>query len=105
MSTPDVPLIRPTHPRFDDAGNPFVIYCNSTEMTVTPWDIRIKLMEMYDAEGTTPIVRKHGVVVTSPMHAKAMLEALKTTIQKYEENFGTIDLERIQAVIKTVTSP
>ncbi len=92
-------------PRFDEEEHPLVIYCNSTEMSATPWDIRIKLMEMYDADGTTPLVRKHGVLITSPMHAKAMLEALRITVQKYEEAFGVIDLEKIQTAIKTATSP
>jgi hypothetical protein len=91
-------------PRFDDEEHTLVMYCNSTEMSATPWDIRIKLMEMYDADGTTPLVKKHGVLITSPTHAKAMLEALKTTIQKYEEAFGIIDLERVQSAIKAATS-
>jgi hypothetical protein len=98
MSTPET-----VQPKFIDSDSRFLIYCNMTEMSVSPWDVRIKLMESFDNEGNVPIVKRHGVMLMSPVHAKAMLEALEQTVRVYEEKFGEIDLAKVKNVIKTAS--
>ena len=101
MQSPEVPPV----PKYWDSEKPFVIYINATEMGITPWDIRIKLMEHVDSEGITPIVKKHGAIVMSPVHAKVMLAALAQTVSNYEEKFGEIDLTKVNEAIKASLSP
>ena len=74
-----------------------------TEMSVSPWDVRIRLLESFDNEGSVPVVKKHGVMVMSPVHAKAMLEALEQTVHIYEDKFGEIDLTKVKDVIKAAS--
>ena len=40
----------------------------------------------------SPKARVHARVVMTPQHARALLGALESTIGKYEERFGTIQL-------------
>jgi hypothetical protein len=40
--------------------------------------------------GQTPTARLVSSLVTTPVHAKAMLKALAATIERYEEQFGEI---------------
>ncbi|MBZ5548628.1 MAG: DUF3467 domain-containing protein [Acidobacteriia bacterium] len=87
-----------------DSDKPFLIYCNSTTMGMTPWDIRIKFMEVFDVEGNNVLAKNHGTVVMSPGHAKAALEALQSTVKQYEEKFGEIDLTRIHSIIEASKS-
>jgi hypothetical protein len=89
---------------FSEVEPPFLIYCNNSEMGLTPWDVRIKFMEVFDREGEAAVIRRHGTVVVSPQHAKAMLEALTETIRVYESKFGEIDLARIKE-LAAVKSP
>jgi hypothetical protein len=98
MPTPEI-----STPKFIDSDSPFLIYCNMTEMSVSPWDVRIKLLESFDNDGIIPVVKKHGVMVMSPAHAKAMLEALEQTVRIYEEKFGEIDLTKIKEAIKAAS--
>ena len=79
---------------FDQSEKPFLIYSNSTEMGITIWDIRIKLMSIFDKRDDKAIIRNHGTVIMTPAHAKAMLRALEETVQLYEAKFGPIDLAR-----------
>jgi|SRR5271157_1750012 len=98
MSTPEMPK-----PKFIDSDSSFLIYCNTTEMSISPWDVRIKLMEAFDNEGSVLIVKKHGIMVMSPVHAKAMLEALEKTVHMYEEKFGEIDMSKVNEAIKSAS--
>jgi hypothetical protein len=88
----------PLKKTFSEVEPQFLVYCNNSEMGLTPWDIRIKFMEVFDREGDNAVIRRHGTVVFSPQHAKAMLESLAETIRVYEEKFGEIDLARIKEV-------
>ena len=71
---------------------PFRVYCNSASFGFSAWDIRLKLMELIEANVNV----EHGTVVMSPAHAKAFLEAFQSAIRQYEEKFGEIDLSRIK---------
>ena len=83
-----------------DSPSKFSIYCNSTEIGLSPWDVRIKLMEGLGGEAGVLEVMVHGTVVMSPLHAKAFLEALQRTIHIYEDNFGPIDISRVNEQLK-----
>jgi hypothetical protein len=86
--------------------NAFSLYVNSTDMSITPWDIRIKIGENIDVKDNKPVVRKYGTITMSPSHAKATLVALQTTIRMFEEKFGEIDLTKInQAVAAAPLTP
>jgi hypothetical protein len=74
------------------------IYVNSTEMGISPWDVRIKMGEIVgQAEDGRPQVKHLGTLLMAPAHAKAVLEALQKTVNLYEEKFGEIDLAKIRA--------
>lgn len=81
----------------------FSIYCNNTEMSVSPWDIRIKLMEIVGNEGKLPLIKGHGTVVMPPIHGKSLLTVLESTIQKYEDTFGSIDLTKVHEAIQAAS--
>jgi hypothetical protein len=66
-------------------------YSNGTHLGFSPWDIRIKLMEIIDKDNLT----EHGIVIMSPAHAKALLAALQSTVQQYEDKYGEIDITKI----------
>jgi len=88
----------------EPSGGAFSIYCNSIQLGITPWDIRFQVMELIGREGDTATIIKHGSFVMSPTHAKALLEALQSTIRQFEEKFGEIDLARIKAVAGPLTT-
>jgi hypothetical protein len=88
-----------------DSPSKFSIYCNNTELALSPWDVRIKIMEMLGAEGGVVELIVHGSLAMSPQHAKAFSEALQKTIQIYEDNFGPIDISRSQDQVKVNPVP
>lgn len=96
-------------PQIEWTGNEaaFSIYVNNTEMGLSAWDVRIKLGEISSQKPDgNLVVKNHGMIVMSPAHAKAFLEALQTTVSLYEEKFGEIDLARIKdATSGTIAKP
>jgi Protein of unknown function (DUF3467) len=77
----------------------FAIYCNSTELSISPWDIRFTLMEALGLTGDTVAVVIHGSVAMSPAHAKVFMEALAQSVKSYEEKFGEIDVSKIKEAL------
>ncbi len=41
----------------------------------------------------SPKARVHARVIMTPQHARALLGAMENTIQKFEERFGTIQMQ------------
>jgi hypothetical protein len=80
-----------------DAPDKFSAYCSSTETFVSGWDIRIAIMESIPPQktGEQPFLLVHGTVVMSPIHAKALAQALGTAVAQYEEKFGVLDVQRV----------
>ncbi len=48
------------------------------------------------APGQTPAAHLVSSLVTTPVHAKAMLRALATTVERYEKQFGEIPVAEPQ---------
>ena len=94
MSTQNNPMAAFT-PRRIDSPTKFSVYCSATEIFLTGWDVRISLMEnLPPVDGiSTAIV--HGSIVLSPIHAKALAQAMNTAIAQYEEKFGILDVQKV----------
>lgn len=82
-----------------DSPTRFSIYCNSVELGISPWDIRMALMEILGQREDVVQARGHGTVTMSPAHVRIFLEAVKTTIQRYEDQSGEIDVSRIKELL------
>jgi hypothetical protein len=72
-------------------------------MGISPWDVRMTLMELLGQKDNRIQVEVHGTVVMSPAHAKMFFEALKKTIQNYEEQYGEIDVSKIRAALTSLS--
>lgn len=72
------------------------MYVNNVEMAFSAWDIRIQIGEVLGQKDGELVGKNLGTVVMAPAHAKAFLEALKTTMSLFEEKFGEIDMARIK---------
>lgn len=66
------------------------IYANATRLGVSPWDIRLVFGQVMERDGK-PLNEDAITVIMAPAQAKAFLNALTTTIQKFEEAFGEIN--------------
>jgi len=90
------------NPQRIDSPTKFSVYCNSTEVLLSPWDMRINVMENIPPKEGQAQLMVHGSVVMSPVHAKALLQALAQTITLYEEKFGELDVQKILAAQKAM---
>jgi len=75
----------------------FSVYTNRVELNLTIWDLRLQIMEIVgkDEDSNSLLIKHHGSVAMSPLHGKALLRALDSTIKQYEEKFGELDLSRL----------
>ena len=65
------------------------IYSNATRMALSLWDIQVTFSQ--GVSGPDGQVMEDEVcVIMSPQHAKALLNNWQSTIDKYEEIFGSI---------------
>lgn len=83
---------------------PFSVYTNRVELNLTPWDVRMQIMEIVGKDGESLAIERHGSVVMSPLHAKALLRALESTIRKFEDRFGELDLAKLDEPVVEVQS-
>ncbi len=67
-----------------------VIYCNSSRMARSPWDLRIVLGKTVEVARNEFDDEDTLTVITAPGHAKAFLRSLLATIDEYEQHFGAI---------------
>ena len=80
-----------------------IVYCNSTKMSISPWDVRITVGALVESGVSEMVNEDRLTLVMSPQHAKAVLDSLATTVRLYEESFGTIP--DVQAIIKEGIGP
>lgn len=64
-------------------------YANFAMITHSPSEIVIDFARVLP---NTPKSKVYARIVTTPMHAKLLLRALKDNLEKYEAQFGEIDL-------------
>ena len=58
--------------------------------------MRLNLMEnIPPIEGGQSTLLIHGSIVMSPIHAKALAQALVAAVAQYEEKFGALDLQKV----------
>jgi hypothetical protein len=76
-----------------DSPSKFHVYANATEIGLSPWDVRINLMENTGTSGKLELL-VHGTVVMSAIHAKALLAALQQTLSVYEEKVSELDFKK-----------
>ncbi len=66
------------------------IYSNLAIITHSPAEFIIDFTRVVPG---VPKAKVHARIITSPIHAKLLLKALKDNIEKYESRFGEIKLE------------
>lgn len=66
------------------------IYSNLAIITHSPAEFIIDFTRVVPG---VPKAKVHSRIITSPIHAKLLLKALKDNIEKYESRFGEIKLE------------
>ena|SRR5450759_979927 len=67
------------------------VYANIASFFIGQFDIRFVFNEIVtDSISGVPRVELRANVVTTPAHAKAFLEALKTTVEQFEKIHGEI---------------
>jgi hypothetical protein len=64
-------------------------YVNLLRVTVANSEVHLAFGQMAPGQGQAHLVSS---MVTTPVHAKAMLRALSETVERYEEKFGEIEL-------------
>lgn len=74
-------------------------YANSMEVSTSTYDINLKFLrniasDTQNVENAPPDRIDEIVVTMSPMHAKAMLSVLFTSIKSYEANHSKIPLNQ-----------
>jgi uncharacterized protein DUF3467 len=78
-----------TQKLIESADTP-VIYTNTARVTSSFYDVQIVFSEVRQTGPSEVTTRAHVAVVMSPEHAKALAEALNTTIEQYEAQFGKL---------------
>lgn len=68
------------------------VYSNAVTLQSSPWDIRLNFgqIERTDADGVQ--IHDKVLIYMSPQHAKATLEVLRKTVERYEGTYGTLPL-------------
>jgi hypothetical protein len=85
LDVTNLPVVNP------DSVKP--VYCNNATTTIAPWDVRLIFSEVVTTG--QPGVANHELrasVSMNPGHAKALIDALRQTIEAYEKNYGEIKL-------------
>jgi hypothetical protein len=94
IKTPDAPE------RIRDSD--FVsVYANQSQVTSSPFDFRLTFSEMQPDQRGEVQVHERVAVVMAPMHAKALHMLLGTNIQRHEQAFGEINIDRILKLAET----
>ncbi|HEY3770785.1 MAG TPA: DUF3467 domain-containing protein [Candidatus Angelobacter sp.] len=65
-------------------------YANNVEITVSPWDMRLRFGQILEADEEKLVLEEYSTVFMSPQHAKAFAQILQAHIDKYEASFGQL---------------
>lgn len=66
-----------------------IIYANASRMAISPWDVRFVFGQVLERGGET-INEDAVTIIVAPAQAKALLNALTTTVNMFEQTFGEI---------------
>jgi Protein of unknown function (DUF3467) len=67
-----------------------LVYTNSARVSSSFFDFRIIFSESRQTGPSEVTTTAHVAVIMSPEHAKALADALNTTIEQYEAQFGKL---------------
>lgn len=73
-------------------GDSPVVYVNSAQVKVGPYDFQLVLGQTAGVVDKTMVVNSVVTVVMSPQHAKALSDLLSDHIRLFEELMGTIQV-------------
>ena len=71
-------------------------YVNFLRVMYAPSEAKLDFCQT--APGQNQAAQLISSLVTTPLHAKAMVKALAASIERYEEQFGEIQLPELRAV-------
>ncbi len=74
-------------PDFRDPGQPEGRYANYFEVGHNAVEFLLDFGQFYPESNQE---HRHTRIITSPIYAKALLETLRESIERYEQTFGTI---------------
>ena len=70
------------------------IYTNNANIQISYFDFRFDFRQLMPGADGGMVVERMASVVMSPQHAKALLGVLTENIRQYEEQFGSITMQR-----------
>lgn len=76
--------------RVENPDNVRTVYTNNANVHATPWDIRLLFSEIIPTPDGGARLERRAEVVMAPAHAKALVQALQTTISQFEQANGEI---------------
>jgi flagellar protein FlaG len=68
-------------------------YANSVQVRVTVWDFQLVFGTASSENPDQVTIRNHHAVFLSPQQAKALWNVLGQNLARYEQAFGTLNLE------------
>lgn len=68
------------------------IYSNSANVVAGYYDVGIVFSELQVGAPSGPIILEKSRVTMNPAHAKALILALKNSVERWERSFGEIKL-------------
>jgi hypothetical protein len=69
-----------------------VFYANQVYMANTPWDIQMMFGSLRGINVGNAIAEPLVNIIMSPVHAKVMSQILRKQVERYEAQFGAIQL-------------
>lgn len=76
-------------PKSAQSASHQIIYANASRMAISPWDVRFVFGQVLERGGET-INEDAVTIIVAPAQAKALLNALTTTVNMFEQTFGEI---------------
>lgn len=69
-----------------------ILYANQVNFANTPWDIQMIFGHLRATKVGEAVIEELATVVMSPVHAKIMAQIMRTQVERYEAQFGEINL-------------
>ena len=72
------------------------LYSNSTSFVATPFDLRLLFGQIRPVNSTGTLINEQRMsIVMSWEHAKALLDALKKSVEDHENDFGPLHYKKL----------
>jgi hypothetical protein len=83
----------PAHEAPRHSGRPEGRYSNYFKVGHNAFEFVLDLGQFYSENGDAQL---HTRIITSPNYAKALLETLRESVERYEQAFGTIQHRNVE---------